>query len=93
MQCFQLTRQCGMKAFPGGGGPSTRRSGPPRKCSPSPTGFDGQNLVTSGSHNQDRTGKANGAHTASAQAVVLGRDCGAVSETQNLQVAWNVGGW
>lgn len=82
-----------MKAFPGGGGPPARRLGPLRKFSPSPTGFDGQNLVTSGSHNQDRTGKANGAHTASARAVVLGRGCGAVSETRNLQVAWNVGGW
>lgn len=51
---------------------SPRRWGPPRRFSPSPTGFDGRNLVTSGSHNQDRVGKANGAYTASAQAVVLG---------------------
>lgn len=60
----------------------------------SPTNwFDGWNLATSGSHNQDGAGKADGASCASAQADVWGPGCDAVSNTQNLQVAQSIGDW
>lgn len=45
---------------------------------PTTNWFDDWNVATSGSHNQDRAGKADGVNRASAQADILGRGCGVI---------------
>lgn len=83
VQYFQLTGQCGTQKFPlEGGCPFTERLVSPQAFSPTNWILLLEfSAYTSGSHSHSGAGKANGANCASAQAVILGQGCGAVSKT------------